>query len=470
MPLRSSYRQSSGSAGKFVVVIVVIAAAAALFFLQRELRLPPPARAEITTDLPGVGRKTVFTVRAEEPKLGLSRVVITADGAGFSHKVLRELTLQGDEARKPVVIQIPLGKEPTPDIKPGPLTLEVSVEARGTRLRHPAAVVARNTTEVRLNPPALSATSAFVHLAQGGAEAVVYEVAETASKHGVQVGSWFFPGSPLPGGAPTQRFVLFAAPYDMEVSETEARGKVLLVAEDQLGNRSEMQFIHKYIRRPMHRDTIELSDALMQKVTGEIYARTPQLVRKGNVLEDYLQINRDLRQQNMAELMALAARSQPRFLWNAGFLPMQNAAVKGNFADRRAYMAGGKQVDTQDHLGLDLASLKQAPVQATNSGKVVMAKYFGVFGNCVVVDHGFGLMSLSAHLSTITVKEGDNVSRGQELGRTGATGLAGGDHLHFTMVLHGLPVTPIEWWDDHWIQDRIKLKLGDALPWKGDRG
>jgi murein DD-endopeptidase MepM/ murein hydrolase activator NlpD len=96
----------------------------------------------------------------------------------------------------------------------------------------------------------------------------------------------------------------------------------------------------------------------------------------------------------------------------------------------------------------------------------VMARYFGVFGNCVVVDHGYGLMSLSAHLSTIAVKEGDKVNRGQELGRTGATGLAGGDHLHFTMVLHGLPVTPIEWWDGHWIKDRLKLKLGDALPWK----
>jgi murein DD-endopeptidase MepM/ murein hydrolase activator NlpD len=104
-------------------------------------------------------------------------------------------------------------------------------------------------------------------------------------------------------------------------------------------------------------------------------------------------------------------------------------------------------------------------VQSDNDGRVVLARYFGVFGNCVVVDHGYGLQSLYAHLSTMSVKQGDQVKRGQELGRTGATGLAGGDHLHFTTVLHGLPVTPVEWWDDHWIQDRLKLKLGAALPW-----
>ncbi len=54
--------------------------------------------------------------------------------------------------------------------------------------------------------------------------------------------------------------------------------------------------------------------------------------------------------------------------------------------------------------------------------------------------------------------------RGQELGRTGATGLAGGDHLHFAILLHGLPVNPVEWWDDHWIEDRLRLKLGEAFP------
>ena len=189
--------------------------------------------------------------------------------------------------------------------------------------------------------------------------------------------------------------------------------------------------------------------------------------KKGELVADYLQLNNDLRKSNMQEIKELAKKSQPKFLWSETFVPMANAAVKGAFADRRTYTSEGKNVDMQDHLGFDLASVERAPVESGNAGVVVLARYFGIFGNCVVVDHGFGLMTLYAHLSTIGVKEGDAVTIRQELGKTGATGLAGGDHLHFTTVLHGLPVNPIEWWDAHWIKDRVKLKVGDALPWKG---
>ena len=101
---------------------------------------------------------------------------------------------------------------------------------------------------------------------------------------------------------------------------------------------------------------------------------------------------------------------------------------------------------------------------AANSGTVVLARYFGIYGNAVVVDHGYGLMSLYGHLSTLEVVPGQTVERGQTLGRTGETGLAGGDHLHFTMLLHGLAVNPVEWWDPHWLEDRIFRKLSEVVP------
>jgi murein DD-endopeptidase MepM/ murein hydrolase activator NlpD len=138
-----------------------------------------------------------------------------------------------------------------------------------------------------------------------------------------------------------------------------------------------------------------------------------------------------------------------------------------SFADRRTYLYGGREVDRQDHLGFDLASVAKADVPAANDGVVVLAKYLGIYGNAVVVDHGFGLMTLYAHLSSIGVQEGERVKRAQPLGRSGATGLAAGDHLHFSFLLHGLPVRPVEWWDAHWIQDRLKRKLGAALPFGG---
>ena len=450
-----SQKRSSGAAKKLLAVVVVAGIAAGAVLLWKQARLPPPATVELTSDLPAIGRRTTFTLTVKEPVKGIDSVVVTVDKA--------PLTVALNDGTGTFVV----GKETIPTLKPGTATVEVTVQAKGTKLRTPAPVVVTKTLPVRLDPPSLAATSQFIHPSQGGAEVVVYEVGATAVKDGVQAGDWFFPGHVLPGGTgPTQHFAFFAVPYDWDgVTEEEAKQKIKLVAEDDIGNRAEQSFIHKYFPRAMGKDTIDLKDPFLQKVTGEIYARTPDLQKKGNLLDDFLQLNGALRKSNRAELKALTAKSADKFLWTTSFAPMANAAVKGHFADRRTYVYDGKNVDTQDHLGFDLASLEHASVAAANSGSVLLARYFGIFGNCVVVDHGFGLMTLYAHLSTIAVKEGDAVAAGQELGKTGATGLAGGDHLHFTTVLDGLPVTPIEWRDGHWIKDRVKLKLGDAIPW-----
>jgi murein DD-endopeptidase MepM/ murein hydrolase activator NlpD len=110
-------------------------------------------------------------------------------------------------------------------------------------------------------------------------------------------------------------------------------------------------------------------------------------------------------------------------------------------------------------LGVDLASLAQSRVPAGNSGIVVFAGPLGIYGNTVVIDHGCGLFSMYSHLSKIEVEVKKEVKRGDSLGRTGATGMAGGDHLHYAMMVHGVFVNPLEWWDPHWIRDNVDLKM-----------
>jgi murein DD-endopeptidase MepM/ murein hydrolase activator NlpD len=198
-----------------------------------------------------------------------------------------------------------------------------------------------------------------------------------------------------------------------------------------------------------------------------ILSGAPELREKGNLLEDFLQINGELRRANSAALRQLARQTKPEFLWRGAFLALPGGQVMSSFADRRTYLYQGRKVDEQFHLGFDLASVSRAPVPAGNRGRVVLARDFGIYGNTVVLDHGFGLMSLYAHLSEIGVREGDLVERAQPLGTSGSTGLAGGDHLHFSFLLQGLPVRPIEWWDAHWIRDRLARKLGAALPFEG---
>jgi murein DD-endopeptidase MepM/ murein hydrolase activator NlpD len=180
------------------------------------------------------------------------------------------------------------------------------------------------------------------------------------------------------------------------------------------------------------------------------------------MLPAFLKINGELRRSNGDRIAALAAKTAPTRLWNGPFVQLGNSQVEASFADHRTYFYKGREVDQQVHLGFDLAVTSRVPVLAANAGTVLNASWLGIYGNCVIIDHGAGVQSLYGHLSSFDVKVGDTVARGQTIGRSGMTGLAGGDHLHFTMLVSGHPVNPVEWWDSHWIQDRIDRKLREA--------
>ncbi len=450
-----------------LVLLGIAAAVATAFYMGAEPKLA------VKPDLPGIGRRTPVRIRIDDPqRVEKVRVEVVQ---GMDVKPVEEKEFQPRSAwafggRPPVEMTVDVGSETVKGLRTGDATVRVSVDRAGTWLRHPDPVVAEVKLPVRLAPPSLSILSTLHYVRQGGSEAVVYRVSEGAVRDGVQSGDWFFPGSPMPsampgampGADPRQRFALFGIPYDL----TDP-AKIRLVAEDEVGNRAEASFVDRFTPRPIHKDTIQVDDAYLNKVVPEILSRSPEIEDRGNLLRNYLAINRELRKKNAETLKDLAAKSEPKFLWTEPFLPMVNAAITAAFADRRAYVYQGREIDQQDHLGFDMASVERDAIRASNRGKVVLARFFGIYGNAVVIDHGYGLMSLYGHLSSIEVQAGQTVERGQEIGRSGQTGLAGGDHLHFTLLVHGLPVNPVEWWDPHWIQDRIARKLGALLPYKG---
>ena len=146
-------------------------------------------------------------------------------------------------------------------------------------------------------------------------------------------------------------------------------------------------------------------------------------------------------------------------LWQGSFSRLPNAANRARFADHRTYYYKGKQIDRQVHLGIDLASVSNSPVPAGNTGVVVFAQSLGIYGKTVILDHGYGLFSMYSHLSQIAVQVGDRVSSGDKLGRTGSTGMAGGDHLHFSILINDTFVNPVEWWDRKWIQNNVTSKI-----------
>jgi murein DD-endopeptidase MepM/ murein hydrolase activator NlpD len=313
--------------------------------------------------------------------------------------------------------------------------------------------------EVRSVPPPLRVDGAQHYINQGGAEMVVFTTSAEAAESGVQVGPYRFRSWPLPG-APGARFALFGYPYDLPPAETP-----LVYARDVAGNEATAMFWFRVFPKKFRNRDFELTESFLRKVTPSIRPYAPQLSFTGDLLQDYLKINGELRRQNNRQLADLRFKTAERFLWSKPFRQLADSQVEAQFADHRRYFYKGSQVDEQDHLGFDLAKTANTPIVASNDGTVVFANFLGIYGNCVVIDHGCGLQSIYGHLSAIEVKEGQTVRQGEEIGRSGSTGLAGGDHLHFSMQIDGVQVNPTEWWDEHWIHDRILLKFpGGKLP------
>ncbi len=447
-----------------VPLLALLLCAAALIALGIGFfRASPPPESGITAGARVIGKRTEIKVEASEARRGLSSIRIEL-GQGDKTQLLLEKRYQprgqlqfwGPWTRSDTLGCI-AGKADIPWLTEGKAVIRVTAGRAGTWLRSPDPVVRELSLPVRLTPPSLQVRSSKTYVAQGGSEVVVYQVGEGAVRDGIRSGNLWFPGYPLPGGGKQDRFAFFAVPYD--VTEPDVR----LVAIDAAGNEAETPFIDMFFRKSFRSDTINLSDSFFEKVVPGIMSHAPELKDRGNLLDNFLEINASLRKENADELTKIATASQKRFLWRRPFLMMPNGKAMANFADHRTYLYEGKEIDRQVHLGFDLAATRRSPIPAANDGVVVFAKYFGIYGNAVLIDHGYGLMTLYGHLSAINVKDGQQVKRGDTIGTTGETGLAGGDHLHFATLLQGLPVSPVEWWDAHWIEDRIAGKLGAAL-------
>jgi len=176
-------------------------------------------------------------------------------------------------------------------------------------------------------------------------------------------------------------------------------------------------------------------------------------------VERFVKINSEMRRANNKTLSDLRFKTADRFLWSKPFIRQPHSQAEANFADVRNYVYHGQKIDQQVHLGYDLAVTQHVGVEASNDGKVLYAASLGIYGNCIVLDHGYGLQTIYGHLSRIDVHDGDAVKQGQVMGLSGQTGMAGGDHIHFAMQLDGVQIDPKEWWDQHWIKDHITRRV-----------
>ncbi|MFZ0594447.1 MAG: M23 family metallopeptidase [Bryobacteraceae bacterium] len=346
-----------------------------------------------------------------------------------------------------------VGRKSAAFLKEGKATL--TVEAKSNDF---SGATTRESFDVQviLRRPSIAADGLQHYINQGGSELVTFDVSGSWSEAGVKVGSYTIASYAMPGEPDSShhRFSLFPYSWDLAADTVP-----VAYVKNAAGDQDTAAFWVKVFPKKFHESTITLTDGLMKRIVDDI---DPDGKIPGDTLDRYLYCNRELRKINARQLYEMRLKTAHEILWNGAFV-RPPTKTESYFADRRTYVYNGKKVDEQVHLGFDLASTMHMPIRAANSGKVIWAERLGIYGNCIVLDHGYGLQTIYGHLSRIDVKPGDSVAKDQQMGLSGQTGMAGGDHLHFSMQVDGVQVNPMEWWDEHWIHDRILSKIGQQV-------
>jgi len=423
------------------ILLLVAVVAAGGFFLFRDSQAPSFV---LTPSTGPVSAKRPLVLNLQDDGAGLKNLMVTVTQDDKTVE-LANTTYERGTSGQTLELSLQEAK-----LKNGPLTLQITAGDQALLTNTASEAF---TFDYDSRPPVVSVLTRAHNLNQTGAGLVLYKVSEEVERSGVQIGDTFFPGYLQDEGFYA---CLFAFPYNMPPAEFLPR----VIAVDKAGNERKAGFYYHTNLRPAKRDRINLSQQFLDSKMPEFQDLYPEA---DNMLDIFLRVNRELRVQNRAKLKELGHLTASSPTWQGAFLRLPNAANRAGFNEQRSYIYGGNKVDQQTHLGIDLASLANAPVPAANSGKVVFADYLGIYGNCIVIDHGLGLQTLYAHLSTIDASVGDQVDKGAIIGRSGATGMAGGDHLHYGVVISGIPVNPLEWWDPNWIRHNFSDKWQQAM-------
>lgn len=241
--------------------------------------------------------------------------------------------------------------------------------------------------------------------------------------------------------------------------------RVSLVATDKAGNITKTK-IPLFIRDlKIKKDTIKISDKFINNVSTNVLELSGTEI-PSDLSERFVKQNKVIRDLNINMIKHITDKYMSRnlvdnFKLNI-FKRLKGSRTAAGFAEHRYYTHNNQEIDDAWHLGMDWASIKKAPVKISNPGTVIFNEYLGIYGNTIIVDHGMGLSTLYAHVSSSDVNAGDQVSKNQKIGNTGSTGAVLGDHLHFGVLIQGIEVNPKEWMDRNWIKTRITKILDEA--------
>jgi murein DD-endopeptidase MepM/ murein hydrolase activator NlpD len=437
----------------FSIVIIVLLAGGYYLWPRFEREAP---QIRLTPDADVLGQAPMEIVVSDRGA-GLKSVTATLSSGGSEHTLAAEQYAQPAGEKKITVLASQLK-----GVKEGPAILRVSARDRSwwSYFNGNETVIQKNLT-IDVNPPTIELIADDRYVNFGGVGVIVYKASADTATSGVRLGDYFFPGYPGQIKNHPEHFIaFFAHPYNVP-----ADAKAVLIATDKAGNTREMRLVYELRNVNYKKSTIAISDAFVQNKVAPLLNDVS--ARQGSAKEIFLRVNKGLRKENEDKITSITQKGTASILWKGAFSQLSNSKVEANFADARTYTYNNETIDHAYHLGYDLSVTRQYPAEAANSGVVTFAGDLGIYGNTVILDHGLGLFTLYSHLSSIDVKGGDSVKQRHIIGKTGETGLAVGDHLHYGVYLNGVAVLPVEWWDQKWIDDNIQPKLeghsGEAI-------
>lgn len=345
-------------------------------------------------------------------------------------------------------------------------TKEITLEIQATDTSKWNFFAGNTTTQtihipIDTKKPQLAILSHSYKITQGGSALVVFRAIDDNLKQ-IRISngkSDFFPQPFYKEG-----FYISLIAWDKNNSDFNAK----IYVSDKAGNVS-ITPINFYLQKKQYRSsTIPLTDSF---IDGKISTLVQEIGEKD--LEDFPDklsifkyINEDVRKSNAAKVYEIASNYDRETLVEnfsiQPFSPLKNGAVMASFGDHRTFNYQGQNVSESNHMGLDLASTKQAPILLSNPGVVTLSEFVGINGNTLIIYHGLGLSTLYAHLTSQNVNVGDTLNAGEVIAKTGNTGLALGDHLHFSVLVQGHEVWTAEWLDSHWIKANITDIINEA--------
>jgi murein DD-endopeptidase MepM/ murein hydrolase activator NlpD len=431
-----------------ILVLILAAAVGGAFYYRARLESDPP-QIKLSSDSGMLGTAPL-EIDISDTGAGLRSVTATLSQGGADKPLASEQFSQPVASRK---ITVALAK--LQGVAEGPAVLKVT--ARDASFWHWGAgneARLEKSITIDITPPTIELVADDRYINFGGVGAIVYKSSTDTASTSVKVGSHEF--AAFQGAVkdhPDYWFALFAHAYDVQPTD-----RATIVATDKAGNTREMRLAYELKNVHYKKSTIAVSDNFYQNKVVPLLKDVSK--RNGSVKEVFVAVDKGVRKENEDKITEVTSKATPKMLWDGtAFAQLSNSKVEANFADARTYTYNGEPIDTAFHLGYDLSVTKHYPIEAANSGVVVFTGDLGLYGNAIIIDHGLGLFTLYGHCSQIDVKVGDSVTKRGIIGKTGETGFAGGDHLHFGVYLDGVAILPVEWWDPKWIADNITPKL-----------